>query len=88
MLGQGQAARLATEDLLELLVDDLDNLLGRVQRLRDDDAVGALLDALDDGAHDGQGDVRLEQRETDFACGGVDVLLSEAALATQPLEGT
>ena len=44
-LGEPQPAGLAAEDRDELLVDDLDDLLRRVERLRDLGAPGALLDA-------------------------------------------
>ena len=85
-LREADALRVAAEDLDELLVDDLDDLLRRVQRLRHLRAGGALLDALDEGAHHGQGDVGLQQREADLAGGGVDVRLGQAALATQILQ--
>src|SRR5699024_11411122 len=86
--GQGHAAGLAAEDLDEFLVDDLDHLLRRVERLGDLDAGRTLLDAFDESAHDGQGDIRLQQREADFAGGGVDVRLGQFALAAEPGEGT
>ena len=51
----------------ELLVDDLDDLLRRVQRLRDLRAERPLLDRGDELADDGQRDVGLEQRDADLA---------------------
>ena len=47
----------------ELLVDDLDDLLGRVQRLADLLAAGPLLDRVDELLDHGQRDVGLEQRD-------------------------
>ena len=83
LLGQPDAAGLAAEDLDELLVDDLDDLLRRVQRLGDVRAARPLLDGADEGADDRQGDVGLEQRDADLARGGVDVGLGQPALAAQ-----
>ena len=71
----------------ELLVDDLDDLLGRVQRLADLLAAGPLLDRGDELLDHGQRDVGLEQRDPDLARGGVDVGLGEPALAAEVLEG-
>ena len=71
----------------ELLVDDLDDLLGRVQRPADLGAAGALLDRRDEVLDHGQRDVGLEQGEPDLARGGVDVGLGEPALAAEVLEG-
>ena len=83
VLANAQLPGLAAEDADELLVDDLDDLLGRVQRTGDLGALGALLDAGDEVAHDGQRDVGLEQREPDLAGGGVDVGVGEPTLATE-----
>ena len=78
---------LAAEDADQLVVDDLDDLLGGVQRTGDLGALGAVLDAGDEGAHHGQRDVGLEQRQPDLAGGGVDVGVGQPTLATQPREG-
>lgn len=86
LLGEAQAARLATEDADQLLVDDLDDLLRRVQRLGDLFTEGPLLDLLDEGAHHGQRDVRFQECDADLACGGVDVRLGQAPLAAEALE--
>ncbi len=83
-----QASRLTTEDADEFLVDDLDDLLRRVERGRDLGALRALLDLGDEGADDGERDVGLEERETDLAARGVDVGSGESTLATQILEGS
>ncbi len=86
-LGEAQPAGLAAEDRDELLVDDLDDLLGRVQRLADLGAPGALLDRRDEVLDHGQRHVGLEQGEPDLARGGVDVRLGQLALAAEVLEG-
>ena len=86
-LGVAQPAGLAAEDRDELLVDDLDDLLGRVQRAADLLAAGPLLDRVDELLDHGQRDVGLEQRDPDLARGRVDVGLGEPSLAAQVLEG-
>ena len=86
-LGEAQPPGLAAEDRDELLVDDLDDLLGRVQRLGDLRAAGPLLDRVDEVPDHRQRDVGLEQRDPDLARGGVDVGLGEPALAAEVLEG-
>jgi hypothetical protein len=53
LLGQPEAAGLTTEDLDELLVDDLDDLLGGVQRPGDLGAARTLLDGTDESPDDG-----------------------------------
>jgi hypothetical protein len=83
LLRQPDPAGLAAEDLDELLVDDLDDLLGRVQRLRDVGTAGAFLDGVDEGADDRQRDVGLQQRDADLARGGIDVGVGQPALAPQ-----
>ena len=83
VLGELQPAGLAAEDRDELLVDDLDDLLGRVQRPRDLFAQRARLDRGDELAHDRQGDVGLEQGDANLARNRVDIGLGEAAFAAQ-----
>jgi hypothetical protein len=85
-LGHPDAAGLPAEDADELLVDDLDDLLRRVQRTGHLGAGRALLDRRDERADHRQRDVGLEQRDADLARGGVDVGLGEPALATQAAE--
>jgi hypothetical protein len=82
-----QSPGLPTEDLDELLVDDLDDLLGGVQRLADLLAASAFLDRRDELLDDRQRDVRLEQRDPDLATGVVDVGVGQLPLATEVLEG-
>ena len=71
----------------ELLVDDLDDLLGGVERLADLGAEGALAHRAGELLDDGQRDVGVEQGEPDVADRRVDVGLREPALAAQVLEG-
>ena len=80
------AARLAAEDPDELFVDDLDDLLGRVQRLRDLSALGPFAHRRDELLDDRERDVGLEQGHPDLAQGGVDVGVGEPALAAEVLE--
>ena len=87
-LGERQLAGLAAEDADEFLVDDLDDLLGRVQRAGDLRALGAFLDAGDEVAHHGQRDVGFEQGQADLAAGGVDVGFGQPPLAAQARERT
>ena len=83
VLGEGERAGLAAEDRDELLVDDLDDLLRRVERLADLGAARPLLDRGDERLDGRQRDVGLEQRDPDLARGGVDVGLGEPTLAAQ-----
>ena len=83
LLGQPDPPGLAAEDGDELLVDDLDDLLGRVQRTGYLGALGPLLDPRDEAADHRQRDVRLQQRDADLARGGVDVGVGEPPLAAQ-----
>ena len=83
LLGELQPPGLAAEDGDELLVDDLDDLLRRVQRAGYLLTAGPLLDRRDELAHHRQGDVGLEQRDADLARRRVDVGVGEPALAAQ-----
>jgi len=82
-LGVADQPGLPAEDGDKLLVDDLDDLLRRVQRPADLGATGSLLDSGDEGLDDGQRDVCLEQGDADLAGRGVDVGLGQLALAAQ-----
>src|SRR5260370_38348730 len=65
------------------MVDDLHHHLGGPGRL-DGGGAGRLgARAVDEGAHDLERDVRLEQRAPDLAHRGVDVLLRQRAAAGQ-----
>ena len=87
VLRQAQPPRLAAEDRDELLVDDLDDLLGRVERLMDLGAFRPFLDPRDERLDHAEGDVGFQQRDPDFARGGVDVGVGQPALARERLEG-
>src|SRR5690606_17384906 len=65
---------------------DLDDLLGRVERLGDLFAEGALAHRSGELPHDGDGDVRVEQGPADLADRLVDVRLGEAAVAAKALQ--
>ena len=59
-LGKDQLAGLAAEDPDQFLVDDLDDLLGRVEGTGDLGSPRTLLDAADELPHHGQRNVRLQ----------------------------
>ena len=63
----------------ELLVDDLDHLLARVERVEHPGAEAALLDLRGERLDDLEVDVGLEQREADLAHRLVDVGLGQLA---------
>ena len=85
-LGEPQQPGLAAEDVDQLLVDDLDDLLGRVQGAGELGARGPLLDRGDEVLDHAEVDVGLQQRDPDLPRRGVDVGLGQPALATQALE--
>ena len=86
-LGELQATGLPAEDPDELVVDDLDDLLAGVERLRHLRGQRPLADLPGERAHHRQRDVGVEQRTPDFPDRGVDVGFGEPALAAQVLEG-
>ena len=67
-------------------MDDLDDLLRGVERLAQLEADRPLADAGLEVADDLEVDVGFEQRESDLAEDLVDVLLTKAATASEPLE--
>ena len=69
----------------QLIVDDLDDLLPRVQPRQQVRARGALADAGDELLDDTEVDVGLEQREPDLAQRDVEVGLGDLGLAAQAL---
>jgi hypothetical protein len=81
-----QLAGLAAERLDQLVVDDLDELLRRVQVLRQLRADGLLLDALDERPHDADVHVGFEERHADLTRDLVDVLLAEASARAEATE--
>ena len=88
LLGELHAPGLTAEDPDEFLVDDLDDLLGRVEGGRHLCTLGALLDLGDEPADHRQRDVGFEQRQADLAGGPVDVGVGQSAFAAQILQGT
>jgi hypothetical protein len=82
-----QPALLAAEDLHELLVDDLHDLLGRVERLAHLIAERPLAHGRRELLDDLERDIRLEEGATDLANGAVNVGRAELALAAEVLEG-
>src|SRR5690606_35635843 len=86
-LGEVEVTGLAAEDLDELGVDDLHDLLARVQGLGDLLAQGALAHGGGELTHHRERDVGLQEGTTDLGDGGVDVLLGQPALAPQVAEG-
>ena len=87
-LRERQLAGLAAQDADQFVVDDLDDLLGRVEGSGYLRALGALLDAADERPDHRQRDVGLQQGQPDFAGGGVDVGVGQSALAAKALQGT
>ena len=87
LLGELEPALLAAEDRDQLVVDDLHDLLGRVERLVDLVAEGALAHLAGEVLDDLEGDVGVEQGAADLADGSVDVRGGELALAAQVAEG-
>ena len=86
VLGEPDGAGVAAEDRDELLVDDLDDRLRRVERAGQLGALGPLADPRDEVADDREVDVGLEQRDPDLPRGRVDVGLAQPRLAAQVLE--
>ncbi len=68
----------------QLLVDDLDDLLARIELLVQLLADRPLLDGARELLDDLEVDVRLEQRETDLADRLGDVLFGQRATLTHP----
>ncbi len=71
------------QSLDQRVVDDLDDHLTGLDRLDDGGADGPGAGAVDEGAHDVEGDVGLQQGAAHLAHGGGDVLLGEGAAAGQ-----
>src|SRR5690606_21280858 len=86
VLGEVELAGRTAEYLDQLVVDDLDDLLGGIEGLGDLFAQGALADPAGELAHDGDGDVGIEEGTADLADRLVDVRLGQAAVAAQTLQ--
>ena len=82
----GDLHRLATKCGDEFFVNDLDDLLCRVQRLVNGGAHSALAHTVSKSFNDRDVDVGFEQRDANLAQRLVDIFLAELALAAQPLE--
>ncbi len=67
-------------------MNDLDHLLGRLDRADDGLAGGQLLGLGDEVAHDRQGDIGLEQGQAHLAQGLLDVALGQHPATGQPVE--
>ena len=70
----------------ELVVDDLDDLLTRIECLAELGADGLLADASGDVAHDADVDVGLEQRRADLLQDLVDIVVGQPTLAADLLD--
>ena len=82
----GDLEVLAAEGVDQLVVDDLDDLLGRAQALGQVEPDGLLLDASDNPLDHAEVDVGLEEGEADLAQDLVDLLLAQPPPAAQALE--
>ncbi len=78
-----ELCRATTQHLNHLLVDDVDDLLGRCQALENVGAGSLLTDGGDELLDDAVVDVRFEQGETNLAKGFVEVLLRDRATAAE-----
>ena len=87
VLRELQRAGLAPEDADELVVDDLDDLLGRVERAGDLGAERPLAHGVGEVLDHRKRHVGVEQRHPDVADGAVDVGLGEPPLVPEVLEG-
>ena len=85
--GEFEAGGVFAEDLDELVVDDLDDLLGGRERGGDAGAEGFFADVVDEALDDGEVDVGFEEGEADFAKGFADVFFGDGALAAKVFEG-
>jgi hypothetical protein len=74
------------EELNELFMDDLNNLLGRVESREDLLAHRLFLHRFDELFDDLEMDVGFEQRDADLAETGVHILRGEFALAAEVFE--
>ena len=86
LIGEAQAGGMRAEELDELFVDDLDDLLRRVEGGEDFLAERFFLDRLDEALDHFEVDVGFEEGDADFAQGGFHVLRGEFALAAQVFE--
>jgi len=78
---------LATHDLHQLAVDDVDEGLGRVEALHDLRAEGLLLHPLQEGAGHAHVDVGLQQGHAHLAQHGLKVGFGQLRLTPEGLHG-
>ncbi len=76
----------AAQHVDQAVVDDLDHLVGRLDRADHRFAERLLAGLVDEVAHHRQGDVGLEQGDAHLAHRRVDVLLGQHAAAGKPVE--
>ena len=76
----------ATQQLDQLVADDLDDLLSRRQRREHILANGLDPNALDEALHDFEIDVRFEKRHAHLAQRLLDILLRQPAKSAEPVE--
>jgi hypothetical protein len=81
-----QSMPAAAEQRHQLVVDDLDHLVGGRERGEHVLADRLRLHTLDEAAHDLEVDVGLEECNADFAECGLDVVLGQPAVAAQLVE--
>ena len=74
------------EHIRQLLVDDLDHLLRRVERFGHFGAERTFADARGEGTHHVERHIGVEQRAADFADRTIDISLGKLAFALQMLE--
>ena len=70
----------------QLFVDDLHDLLGRIQRLGNLGAERTLADSAGEGTYHVERHIGVEQRAADFADRTIDISLGKLAFALQMLE--
>src|SRR5207249_7959885 len=76
----------AAQELDQLVVDHLDDLLGRRQRPQNVLAHGLVSHAIDEGADDLEVDVGLQEGDPYLAQGFLDVFFRQAAVAAKAVE--
>jgi hypothetical protein len=81
-----ERGRVLAQHFHERVVDDLDDHLARRDRLHDLAADGALLDRLDERAHDLERHVGLDQRAAHLAHRGIDIGLRQRTAAGELVE--
>ena len=75
-----------SENLGQLVIDDLNNLLSRIQGLRNLITECALTDGSYEVLYDLKGYISLKERPADIPERGIDITCREPALASQVLE--